>query len=378
MRWFIITLSALLFAAILHAAPVCAQVDENAVSAVDPMQASAGDFLDADLTALETAARNAYDAKEYKKAAQYYLVLLRQDIHNANALYNLSCCYGLMGDAALAVKYLERAEKAGFDYTQARWDPDFESVRNSKEFLELMAKLDTVNQLKAQAAGKLELVLGSFYGKCYVHLPDDYDPAKKYTLLLGVHGFGDNAEHFAGLWERFLKHDFIYASLEAPYPFAEGTEIGYSWQTGLPNEPPTKDITLATADYIAAATAQMKGEYNVDETYLLGFSQGCMMTYVTGILKHDLYDGIICFGGWLDTDILTPDDIAAAKALRVFIAHGDVDTMVEFASAEKARDTLTAAGYTVSFNKFAGVHRVPAEQLQAAEHWMKRELMPVK
>jgi phospholipase/carboxylesterase len=379
MRWLIYSFSAFVLFLALHAMPAAAQVDEAAVNAVDPMQASAGDFLDADLAALETAARNAYDAKDYKKAAQYYLVLLRQDIHNANALYNLSCCYGLMGDAALAAQYLERAEKAGFDYSQAQQDPDFDGVRDSKEFKDLMAKLDAVQMLKAQAQGKLELVLGSFYGKCYVRLPVGYDPAKKYTLLVGLHGFGDNAEHFSALWERFNKRDFIYASLESAYPFASGTELGYSWVTGLPNDDTFwKTASLATVDYVAAATAQLKSKYSVDETYLLGFSQGCTMAYLTGILKHDSYTGIICFAGRLETGILTEADIAAAKSLRVFIVHGSEDRMVEFSAGEKARDTLAAAGYNVTFEQFVGAHRVPPEQLQAAERWMKRELPPVK
>lgn len=342
-------------------------------AAVDPLAADAGAFLDTNLAEWELAAREAYDAKEYEKAAQYYLALLHYNVKDGNSIYNLACCYGLMGEAELAAKYLERAAKAGFeDFGMAVLDADFNSVREAGVFKETLAKLNAAQKARDAAAGTLTLLEAPVYHECYVQLPEGYDPAKTYTLVVGLHGYGASPDSFMGLWERFATRNFIFASLQAPYAFSVGNELGYSWVTGLPgDEALEKQVTLASVDYVARAVEELRGRYGVGEVYLLGFSQGCTLTYLTGILHHEFFDGIICFAGWLDTDILTDEVIAAANHLRVFIAHGTEDRMVPFESSEEARDTLLKHGYSVTFHQFAGAHRVPEEPLRAAEAWMK-------
>jgi tetratricopeptide (TPR) repeat protein len=107
-------------------------VDWSNPDSIDVLQPDIGDFLDVDLAALEKIATDAYQAGEWEKAAKYYLALLRYDISDSGNIYNLACCYGLMGEAELAAKYLERAYRAGFtDIEHISWDPDFDSVRQS-------------------------------------------------------------------------------------------------------------------------------------------------------------------------------------------------------------------------------------------------------
>jgi len=361
---------------VLTAAPSSAQeapVDRAQPETIDPLQPGIGDFLDVDIAGYEKTAREAYDAKDYERAAKYYLALLRYDINDGGSVYNLACCYGLLGEAELAAKYLERAVKAGFQpFSQVMWDPDFNPVRETEVFKQAVERLTEEQKREDSSKGKLVFLEAPTYHKCWVHLPDSYDPARSYTLVVGLHGYGANPESFTTLWERFAEHDFIFASLQAPYAFSQGSAIGYSWTTDLPeDEEFWKQAALMSADYIGRAVEQLRGRYNVSEVFLLGFSQGCTLTYLTGILKHDLFAGLICFAGVLETDVLTEEDIGAANHLRVFIAHGDEDRVVELAAGENARDKLTEHGYDVTFHIFKGAHRVPEEAVHAAEAWMK-------
>ena len=114
----------------------------------------------------------------------------------------------------------------------------------------------------------------------------------------------------------------------------------------------------------------MKGNYNIGEVYLLGFSQGCGLSYMAGLKHNDLVEGIMAFGGWLDTEWISEDIFDDAIDTRIFIAHGTADTMVEYVSGTDARDYLIDLGYDVTFYSFDGPHTVPEDAVLAAQEWM--------
>jgi phospholipase/carboxylesterase len=113
--------------------------------------------------------------------------------------------------------------------------------------------------------------------------------------------------------------------------------------------------------------------YNIDEVYLLGYSQGAFFAYNSGIKNHHLFKGLICFSGWLDTDWIKEKSIKAAKDLRVFIAHGTKDRSVKYEEGIKAKDVLTSYGYDVTFRDFEGGHTVPEEVFKQAVEWMEKK-----
>ena len=122
--------------------------------------------------------------------------------------------------------------------------------------------------------------------------------------------------------------------------------------------------------YVAGVVAELTERYNVVEVYLMGFSQGCVMTYNVGLTYPELFSGLICFAGWLENNHFTDAQLAAASHLPVFIVQGLSDNLVEPEESYNARDTLTAHGFTVELFEFDGGHAVPEEALRAALEWI--------
>jgi len=350
-------------------------VDWTNPETLDPMNPTLGSFLDIDLQAWQRTASEAYQSGDYEKAAKYYLAYVRCNVQDAQSVYNLACCYGLMGDADLAASYLKRAVKAGF--TDIGWiqkDTDFDNVRGTEVFDTTMATLETEAADREAALGERIFTESSAMFGCRIRTPENFDPSQSHTLVIGLHGYGDNADHFIGLWKRFTAPDFIFAAPETPYPFTGGSQIGYSWGVEGPgvNEELWRRSMEMTDGYIANLVSDLKRRYQIDRVFLLGFSQGAFLTYTTGIRHHDLFTGLIVFGGGLEEDGLTDEELAAGKDLRIFIAHGNEDQVIEYQLGVQARDKLMAHGYDVTWHEFAGGHTVQPEALQAAEEWMKR------
>jgi len=365
----------LLLTCLLLSLPSSAEdIDWTDPESIDIYDESIAEFLGVDTDENMKAAREAYNAGEWEKAAQYYLAVAKYDPGDGGSIYNLACCYGLLGDAELAAIFVEKAYYAGFENVDhINWDPDFDSIRGEAIFDEAVENLAAVVKEKEEAMGDLLFFDAPAYFECRIHLPENYDPTMSYPLIVGLHGYGSSHDRFITLWQKFAGRDFIYASPQAPYPFSVGSGVGYSWSKRIPEQKfMTDHATKMTERYIVSVVNGLAMKYNVSETYLMGFSQGCGFTYMAGIKHHELFDGLICFGGWLDTDWLDDEDIREANELRVFIAHGNEDRMVDFESGTAARDYLIDMDYDVTFYEFDGAHTVPEEALQAAEEWMEK------
>ena len=342
---------------------------------IDPMREEAGDFLDTDLVELRTRAFNAYRAEDYVEAARRYLHLLRFDINDATSLYNLACCYGLMGEGALAARYLKKAVDAGFeDLRHLSRDPDFESVRDQVVFSAAVEDVTAQIGARWRERGKVMYLGAPSLMPCRLRLPEDYDPDGSYPLVIGLHGYGDNPSDFIDLGPRFGPTDFFLAAPQAPYGFLAGRRFGYSWWLDNPREELVRDESVAlTMDYIADLVGQLRRLYPVGEVYLLGFSQGAACAYHAAIRNHDIIDGLICFGGWLEAEEIGEERLAEAAGLRVLIAHGEQDPAIRFESAEEARDLLTSHGYDVTFFPFEGGHRISDDGLAKVLEWLKED-----
>lgn len=352
------------------AAPAAPPAPAQAAGALAP---DALGFLQADTAALFKQADTAYQAKDYTAAAELYLQLLHYTPRDYDAIYNLACCYALLGNAELAAKAAEAAYKAGFeDFWRFNDDPDFAGVRGQAVFDEMVKSLAAQRDAREKEYGELLYVPALSYVKCRVRLPENYDANQPATLILGLHGFGDDAEHFGGLAKRFAKQDFIFAIPEAPYPFDRGGSPGYSWWPFFDGSDPRNEVGgQMTEDYVLSVLNELKAKYKIGDVYLLGFSQGCALTYLTGLHHPELFKGIICFGGWIEQGRVSLAQMQAAKSLRVFIGQGTEDNVIEPKNAYEARDILKLHGFDVTLEEFKGAHRVPEEIVRKAEEWMK-------
>jgi len=120
------------------------KVDWNNPETINPFDEHIGDFLDVDINTYRKQAEQSYRSGDYRQAARYYLLLARYDAYDIVSIYDLACCYGLLGETKLAAKYLERAVKAGYnDIEHIKLDTDFDKVRSQKLFDDAMINIAT-------------------------------------------------------------------------------------------------------------------------------------------------------------------------------------------------------------------------------------------
>ena len=116
--------------------------------------------------------------------------------------------------------------------------------------------------------------------------------------------------------------------------------------------PTARDVIARYLDSIAAPNRRM---------ILGGFSQGAMVAADLVVRGSRRCDGLVLLSSsriaaesWK-----APLSAGVVRGLPIFISHGRDDHDVRFAAGEALRDTLVAAGATVTWLPFDGGHIVP-------------------
>jgi phospholipase/carboxylesterase len=332
------------------------------------------DLLDIDLDSMRLWAFEAYRSEDYEEAARRFLVILDHSVEDVNSLYNLACCYSLVGELGLATRTLERAVRAGFtDLEYIRRDADFTAVRGTDEFRGVVDSLRFVQAKENRESGSLLMVEAPSLHRYRLRFPDPYDPDRAYPLVVGLHGHGGGPERFARLYEEFESPQFIFVCPEGPYSLSIGGSLCYTWTLRFPGDDAMSDSTDRMAeDYILRTIDHLKRGILFDEVYLMGFSLGGTFAYTTAIKNSERFTGIIALGTQLKRSWVTDEELEAANHLRVFIVHGERDGTISYQDGLYAKNLLERHGYDVTFREFPGGHELPEEVLKDVGRWVQR------
>jgi phospholipase/carboxylesterase len=108
---------------------------------------------------------------------------------------------------------------------------------------------------------------------------------------------------------------------------------------------------------------------------LMGFSQGCAMTLMTGLRYGQRLAGLVGLSGYLPLAAVTEvERHAANRDTPIFLAHGSVDQVIPIARATASRDALRALGHPVEWHEYPMPHSVCAEEIADLNRWLLQTL----
>jgi phospholipase/carboxylesterase len=106
-------------------------------------------------------------------------------------------------------------------------------------------------------------------------------------------------------------------------------------------------------------------------TVLGGFSMGTVMSYALGLdADRPVPVGILALSGFMPTVEGWEPDLAGRAGLRVFIAHGRRDPVIDVGFARQASELLGDAGLAVEYHEGDGGHHVDPAHIPPAVAWL--------
>jgi phospholipase/carboxylesterase len=136
---------------------------------------------------------------------------------------------------------------------------------------------------------------------------------------------------------------------------------------------PDRDTFHAAYDKLAALHDELweRTGIGADRSVLGGFSMGTVMSYSLGLGPgRPAPAGILAFSGFIPVVDGWQPELAGREHVRVFIAHGRNDPVMEVGFGRRARDLLTAGGLPVEYHESDAGHHIDPAQIPAAVDWL--------
>lgn len=175
-------------------------------------------------------------------------------------------------------------------------------------------------------------------------------------LLVVLHGLGDSMEGWRWLPEALQLPDLNYLLVNAPDDYYGG----FSWyDLNGDSEPGILRSRRLLAELL---DAQEGRGFSSEQTSLLGFSQGCLMTVDVGFRHPRRLAGLVGISGYVwEPETLLRELSPVARDQRMLFTHGTRDPLIPCSQVRGQVEALVAAGLSIDWREFNKVHTIAGE-----------------
>lgn len=206
-----------------------------------------------------------------------------------------------------------------------------------------------------------QIRVGEHVRRYGLYVPESYNSAKAYPLVVCQHGAGFDGDGYLERWRPRLGEDYI---LVCPT-----VELGAWWTPGA------EAFVLTLID-------QIMRDYHVDpdRVYLTGMSNGAIGTYLIGLNHPDRFAALVPMAGALPGPLLALLD--NARSTPIYIIHGSKDQVMPVRYSREVWAYLLERGYSVQYREhdrvhpLAGGHFFPREELPPLVKWLSGRKRP--
>lgn len=193
-------------------------------------------------------------------------------------------------------------------------------------------------------------------------------------LLLLLHGYGANERDLFDLAD-LADQRFHVISARAPLALPWG---GFAWYHlgGAPGRLlPDAASRAAAIDLLERFVATLAERTGTDprRLYLLGFSQGAIMSLALATRRPELVAGVVALSGYLDPETI-PERMPSLAGLPILQMHGSYDDVIPVVAAHRTQAVLQNTGARYSFYEYPIGHGIHPDGLPVIQRWLAERL----
>lgn len=196
-------------------------------------------------------------------------------------------------------------------------------------------------------------------------------------LIFLFHGYGSHEEDLFSFASELPQHALI-VSARAPLSIGFG---GYAWYTINFTDTQGKfsDIPEAKSAVTKISTfiSEIQNLYNIApaKTFLVGFSQGTILSYATAFNYPEKVQKVVALSGHINEELL-PEKFEENdySTLDFFISHGTVDQVIPVSWAQQAPKFMAKHNISHSYQEYPVGHGVAPRNFFDFKHWIEERI----
>jgi phospholipase/carboxylesterase len=204
-----------------------------------------------------------------------------------------------------------------------------------------------------------------------VHIPANLDPSKKYPVIFTLHGKGSNEKNMFSLVAP-LADDFIIIGIRGNQPHTSGYQYYSLKSLGNPIREMFDEAVRNLEAFIQYATEK----YPIDQSkrYLLGFSQGAILSMSLALTMGNQLKGIVALNGYIPDFVKTEYSLRSVKEVSVFVSHGEYDSVFPVRIGHETAAYFKDQTPLLTFHLYPMDHGVSEENQLDFLHWLRQDL----
>lgn len=194
-------------------------------------------------------------------------------------------------------------------------------------------------------------------------------------LLILLHGYGSN-EHDLFSFADELPDEFLIISAQAPLSMGFG---GYAWYSinfdDMNGKFSDLDEAKQSIEIIAHFVDEMQEKYQTQQgkTFVLGFSQGAILSYAVSFLHPNKINYVVALSGYINTELL-PKVFPTQITTKYYASHGSVDQVLPVEWARKTKPFLEKNELKVVYFEYPVGHGVSPQNFYSLKAWIQSNL----
>ena len=204
---------------------------------------------------------------------------------------------------------------------------------------------------------------------------------KNPPLLILLHGYGSN-ENDLFSFASDLPDELLIVSAKAPLTLGFGSYAWYSinFEASFDGKndnrsdlKQAKESVQKIEEFIDEII--LKYDVNTKNVFLLGFSQGTILSYAVALRNPDKIQHVIALSGYINPNLI-PTNIKpeTVNTLDFFISHGTVDQVLPIDWARRSLPILDTLKIAYVYKEYPIGHGVNPENFKDFKEWIITKL----
>jgi phospholipase/carboxylesterase len=208
-----------------------------------------------------------------------------------------------------------------------------------------------------------------------VHCPKNMNPDKKYPVIFGLHGIGYNENDMLELVEN-VKEEFILIGIRGNLTY----EKGYAYYFLKSYGNPERELFDSSMENMEAFIEEACEQYPIDRDrkYLIGFSQGAILSMSLALVLGESIKGVVAMNGYIPEFVKEEFPLKSIQQTSFLVTQGEKDQIFSLPVGLENYEYLRQHAGSVKYTIYPAGHEVTAEMKCDLVSWIANDAIKEK